>query len=96
MPARVNVNVNVMPHRLKVFLPSKNAAGTALKHATREAAGEPIRTLLSDFAGGCTLTPGIGSWLDPIGGEMFEDVVLVESYALKHSPNVSSRRSSES
>ena len=29
MPARVSADVSVMPHRLKVFLPSKNAAGTA-------------------------------------------------------------------
>lgn len=39
------------------------------------------RTLLSGFAGGCTLVQGLGSWLDPIGGEMFEDVILVEAYA---------------
>lgn len=86
LPARVNTDVTVMPHRLKVFLPSKNAAGIALKRTARETAGERIRTLLSGFAGGCTLTPGIGSWLDPIGGEMFEDVILIESYASEAFP----------
>lgn len=86
MPARASADVSVMPNRLKVFLPSKSAAGALLDRATRDAAGERIRALLSGFAGGCTLTPGIGSWLDPIGGEMFEDVILVESYAPKAFP----------
>lgn len=81
MPARASADVSVMPNRLKVFLPSKSAAGVRLDRATRNAAAERIRVLLSGFAGGCTLTPGVGSWLDPIGGEMFEDVLLVESYA---------------
>ena len=70
-----------MPNRLKVFLPSKSAAGALLDREVRNAAAERIRGLLSGFAGGCTVTPGVGSWLDPIGGEMFEDVILVESYA---------------
>ena len=86
MPARASADVSVMPNRLKVFLPSKSATGALLDRATRNAAGERIRTLLSSFAGGCTLTPGIGSWLDPIGGEMFEDVILVESYAQQAFP----------
>lgn len=81
LPARVSFDVTVMPHRLKVFLPSKSAAGELLSQATLMAAGERMRALLCDFAGGCTLTPGVGSWLDPLGGEMFEDVILVESYA---------------
>lgn len=81
MPARVTADVHVMPNRLKVFLPSRSAAGTLLDQATRHAAGERIRGLLNGFAGGCTLAPSIGSWLDPIGGEMLEDVILIESYA---------------
>lgn len=81
LPARASVDLVVMPHRLKVFLPSKSSSGVPLGRAARQAAGERIRALMSDFAGGCTLVPGLGSWLDPIGGEMFEDVILVEAYA---------------
>lgn len=87
MPARATADVSVMPDRLKVFLPSKSATGALLDRAIRNAAGERIRALLSGFAGGCTLTPGVGSWLDPIGGEMFEDVILVESYAQEAFPD---------
>lgn len=81
LPARASADLVVMPHRLKVFMPSKSASGAPLGRAARNAAGERIRTLVSAFAGGCTLVPGLGSWLDPIGGEMFEDVILVEAYA---------------
>ncbi len=81
LPDRVRLDVKVMPNRLKIFLPSKTAAGVAIRQAVREAAGERIRELLSSFAGGCTMTPGVGSWLDPIGGEMFENVILVEAYS---------------
>lgn len=81
LPTRANVDLVVMPQRLKVFLPSKDSAGSTLPKRTREAAGEQIRQLLASFAGGCTLVPGVGSWLDPIGGEMFENVMLVEAYA---------------
>ncbi len=81
LPVRATMDVVVMPYRLKVFLPSKDAAGARIPLRKRQAAGERIRGLLETFAGGCTITPGLGSWLDPIGGEMFEDVILVESYA---------------
>lgn len=86
MPARAMADVSVMPNRLKVFLPSKSAAGVLLERVVRTLAAERIRALLSGFAGGCTVTPGVGSWLDPIGGEMFEDVMLVESYAREPFP----------
>ena len=86
LPARASLDVIVMPNRLKVFVPSKTAGGALLSQTDRSAAGERIRALLSGFAGGCTLTPGIGSWLDPIGGEMLEDVMLVESYAKEPFP----------
>lgn len=81
LPDRVQLDAKVMPNRLKVFLPSKTAAGAAIRKRDRESAGERIRALLSTFAGGCTMSPGIGSWIDPIGGEMFENVILVEAYA---------------
>jgi len=87
LPARVSVDLVVMPNRLKVFLPSRSASGTPLDRGVRDAAGERIRALLSGFAGGCTLVPSLGSWLDPIGGEMFEDVVLVEAYARESFPS---------
>ena len=81
LPARANIDLVVMPNRLKVFLPSKTASGIALHLSARKTAGERIRAFLSGFAGGCTLSPGLGSWLDPIGGEMFEDVILIEAYS---------------
>lgn len=81
LPIRASADLVVMPNRLKVFVPSKTAAGALLDTARRNSAGERIRNLLSGFAGGCTLLPGVGSWLDPIGGEMFEDVILVEACA---------------
>lgn len=81
LPDRVRLDTKVMPNRLKVFLPSKTASGEAIRKSERESAGERIRTLLSTFAGGCTMSPGVGSWIDPIGGEMFENVILVEAYA---------------
>jgi hypothetical protein len=81
LPARATLDVVVMPYRLKVFLPSKDADGMHIALRKRRAGGERIRQLLESFAGGCTLTPGLGSWLDPIGGEMFEDVILIEAYS---------------
>lgn len=87
LPARASVDVVVMPYRLKVFLPSKDSAGSPIPKQQREAAGERIRQLVGSFAGGCTIVPGVGSWLDPIGGEMFEDVMLVEAYAVTPFPN---------
>jgi hypothetical protein len=81
LPERATFNVVVMPHRLKVFVPSKDASGASIPQKRRDAAGERIRTLIAEFAGGCTIVPGIGSWLDPIGGEMFENVALLEAYA---------------
>lgn len=81
LPERATFNVDVMPHRLKVFMPSKNAKGETIPSRVREAAGDKIRDLLADLAGGCTIVPGVGSWVDPIGGEMFENVALIEAYA---------------
>lgn len=81
LPERATFNVDVLPHRLKVFMPSKNARGESIPRRIRDAAGEKIRGLLANFAGGCTILPGVGSWVDPIGGEMFENVVLIEAYA---------------
>lgn len=81
LPTRATLNVEVKPHRLKVFIPSKDASGVTIPRKTRDVAGERIRSLIAAFAGGCTLEAGIGTWVDPIGGEMFENVVLVEAYA---------------
>lgn len=81
LPDCVQLDAGVMPNRLKVFLPSKDASGEAIRKRDREAAGERIRALLSTFAGGCVMSPGVGSWIDPIGGEMFENVILVEAYS---------------
>lgn len=81
LPERATASLMVMPHRLKVFLPSRSAAGGLLPRRARDAAGVKIRNLLEQHAGGCTLQAGLGSWLDPLGGEMFENVVLVEAYA---------------
>lgn len=86
LPARASIDLVVMPHRLKVFLPSRDASGATLPRRKREAAGEQIRQLLASFAGGCTVVPGVGSWLDPIGGEMFENVMLIEAYAQEPFP----------
>ncbi len=81
LPARASLDVTVMPFRLKVFLPSKHADGSKLAKRKRDAGGERIRRLLADFAGGSTIQPGVGTWVDPVGGEMFEDVMLIEAYA---------------
>lgn len=86
LPARATLDLIVMPYRLKVFLPSKDADGKRIPLRKRQSAGERIRALLDAFAGGCTMVPGVGSWLDPVGGEMFEDVILVEAYARKVFP----------
>lgn len=87
LPARATLDSVVMPHRLKVFLPSQDASGMPLSSDLREIAGERIRKLLGSFAGGCTLVGGIGSWLDPIGGEIFENVIMVEAYATDAFPD---------
>lgn len=81
LPERAITSVVVMPHRVKVFLPSKNAEGEEIAASRRTDAGQKIRELLATFAGGCTLSPGVGTWLDPVGGEMFENVTLIEAYA---------------
>lgn len=87
LPDRVRLDAKVMPNRLKIFLPSKTASGRAIRRADRELAGVRIRSLLSACAGGCTMSPGVGSWIDPIGGEMFEDVILVEAYSQEPFPD---------
>jgi len=87
LPQRALFDAVVLPHRLKVFIPSKDSNGATIPLRKREAAGEQIRGHLRSFAGGCTLTPGLGSWVDPIGGEMFEAVMLVEAYASSPFPN---------
>lgn len=87
LPERATFNVVVMPHRLKLFVPSKDASGTPIPQAALDAAGAKLRRLLDDFAGGSTIEAGLGSWVDPIGGEMFENVALVEAYAESAFPN---------
>jgi hypothetical protein len=86
LPARASLDVVVMPFRLKVFLPSKGPDGSTLPKRKREASGEKIRRLLADFAGGSTVVPGVGTWIDPIGGEIFENVMLIEAYAQQPFP----------
>lgn len=81
LPARVTLDVHVMPHRIKVLIPSKDSAGKTIPARKLSAASEKVRQRLSSIAGGCTAVPGVGSWIDPVGGEMFEKVAMVEAYA---------------
>lgn len=81
LPKRATYDATIMDFRLKVFVPSRDSAGRIIPARARRAAAERIRRLLSDFAGGVTAVDGLGSWIDPIGGEMLEKVSLVEAYA---------------
>jgi hypothetical protein len=79
-------NVQAMPHRLRVFLPSKTATGFDIPAARRNRVGRELITMLSDFAGGTTGVEAIGSWIDPIGGVMHERVSTIEAYAARPFP----------
>jgi hypothetical protein len=79
--ARPRFDVTVLPHRMKVFVPSKDADGKLIRAGTRKVTGEQIIALLSAHAGGCTGMEAVGAWVDPVGGVMHEQVAMVEAYA---------------
>lgn len=88
LPARPDeFDVVRLPHNIRVIVPSKTAAGTAIPAATRTASGQQIVKVLSGFAGGCTGIEAVGSWVDPIGGVMHEDVTAVEAFAAEPFPD---------
>jgi hypothetical protein len=77
----ISYDVVSMPYRIKVVVPSIAQDGTLIHARTRRSVGEKLVGLLSTFAGGCTGVEAIGSWVDPVGGVVHENVSVVEAYA---------------
>lgn len=70
-----------MPHRLKVFVPSKSASGKAIDAAVRTSVAGTIKKHLSEMGGGCTTQEAEGSWIDPLAGVVDEKVLVLETYS---------------
>lgn len=88
VPARrSNYDVQAMPYRVKVFIPSKDSQGVTIPARRRNTVGSKILEQLADHAGGCTSQEAIGSWIDPVGGVMHENVSVVEAWASEGFPD---------
>jgi hypothetical protein len=79
--------ISDLPHRIRVYLPSKTKEGHPIRSGVRSAVGARIQEILSEECGGCTSQEAHGHWVDPLGGVAYEDVQVIESY----SPDVPSR-----
>jgi hypothetical protein len=79
--------ISDLPHRIRVYLPSRTRKGHAVRSEVRSAVGARIQQILSEECGGCTSQEAHGHWVDPLGGVAYEDVQVIESY----SPEVPSR-----
>ena len=63
-----------MRHQLRIFLPSRTQSDEQIDGARRSAVVAKIKGMLSVLEGGCTTQEGTGSWIDPIGGVIDEQV----------------------
>ncbi|MCL4413178.1 MAG: hypothetical protein M1522_00275, partial [Actinobacteria bacterium] len=70
-----------MPHRVKIYLPSKTKDGTPISSSDRNRVVKRVKSVLSGVAGGCTSQEGKGSWVDPFTGVIDEDVEMIEAYS---------------
>jgi hypothetical protein len=70
-----------MRHQLRIFLPSRTRSDEAIDAALRSAVVAKIKGMLSALGGGCTTQEGTGSWVDPIGGVIDEQVHVLETYS---------------
>jgi hypothetical protein len=73
--------VSELPHRVMVYLPSRKKDGEPISTVDRRVAQESIQEILMRECGGCTTQEAQGHWVDPIGGTVDEDVLVVDSYA---------------
>jgi hypothetical protein len=81
VPVDVPLKFKCLPHRLKVFLPSKDRQEQPILPTTRTLAVAEIKTLLSQDCGGFTAFDGRGGWVDPSIGLVDEDVTAIEAYS---------------
>jgi hypothetical protein len=81
IPRASKVAVVSMPHHLEVIVPSVTKDNEKIPGHVRFAAGQKLKEILSNVAGGCTTQEGKGSWLHPLAGVMDEDVSVIEAYS---------------
>jgi hypothetical protein len=80
--------VTGMPHRVKIYLPSKTMDGKSIVPSVRGRVAERVKSILGALAGGCTSQQGKGSWIDPFTGVVDEDVEMIEAYSVNPVPEV--------
>lgn len=81
LPARrPDFDIETMPYRVKVFIPTKDNGGNSIPKAAWGSAVERIVSLLCDYGGGCTGAEAAGAWVDPIGGVMHEQIFTAEAF----------------
>lgn len=70
-----------LAYKIEVVVPSLDSAGEPIRAPERERVAHQLESELSGHAGGCTTLQALGSWIDPIGGVMHEEVHVVGAYA---------------
>src|SRR5262249_48144360 len=74
-------DVKGLGHRLKVVVPSKDRAGTAIGAEETNRVIASVEQLLHSHGGGGTTQTANGSWTDPVAGVVHEQVLVLETYA---------------
>lgn len=72
--------IETMPFRIKVFIPTKDSSGTTIPKRTWQPAADRVVSLLCRYGGGCTGAEAAGAWVDPIGGTMHEQIFTAEAF----------------
>lgn len=87
LPARrPGYDVETMPYRVKVFIPTKDSSGVTIPGREWKPAADRIVALLCDYGGGCTGAEAAGAWVDPIGGMMHEKIFTAEAFGSHRCP----------
>lgn len=77
---RPGFEIETMPYRVKVFIPTKDNNGSTIPKRFWQPAADQIVRLLCDYGGGCTGAEAAGAWVDPIGGTMHEQIFTAEAF----------------
>lgn len=74
----------VLPHYVKVIVPSKDKSGEPLPRSVAESWLSKAEKRFCELFGGCTTYAGVGLY-NPLSGELEirEDIKLVESYCTR-------------
>lgn len=83
---RASRSADALPHAVSITVPGTIGSETA-SDARRDAETDTVMTALSSRFGGCTATPGRGSWIDGTGKLIAETVTVCTSYADSITPD---------